>query len=252
MLDLLQYNEDGLELVIDKETGESFATISGYARMVGLSKQAISQRCQRVNTEGLKTAEILTGQGLRSSTLIPESLITEWVVKDNPELAVQLMRAGVRVFLHKLAGYEVRSTAVVPQHDIGHLVDLVQEMNQKLSQHETNLLMMAVDKAQLDKLQKEKEELDTAAEVHPGCAEVLAEQSVCEYPDDMILTVAQYLNFKNLEGDTLYHKLTKKAAQYYRFAKQTNPPKNSKQQTVYQGSAILYLDEALKSVLGLA
>jgi hypothetical protein len=35
-----------------------------------------------------------------------------------------------------------------------------------------------------------------------------------------IRTVAQYLKLKNLEGDTLYHKLTKKAAQYYRFTHQ--------------------------------
>jgi hypothetical protein len=253
MANLVRYDHDGLELVIDTETGESFATISGYARMVGKDKSTISRRCDGVASGVVGTAEIPTERGLRTVAMIPESLITEWVVKDNPDLAVQLMRAGVRVFLHKLAGYTVTSTVVAPQpHDISKLVELVTEVNQKLQQQETQLLMMTVDKAKLDKLQQEREELETASQVHPGCADVLAEETDCPYPRDLTLTVAQYLKFKELEGETLYHAMTKKAAQYYRFAKKCSPPKNTKQQNIYTGSAILYLDEALKSVLNLS
>ncbi len=114
---LQRYDVDGFELVIDTQTGESFATISGYARMVGLSKQAISKRLSLVNPDDIKTAEVPTVVGFRESTLIPETLITQWVVKDSPELATKMLQAGVRVFLHHLAGFKVTSeaTQAVPQ-----------------------------------------------------------------------------------------------------------------------------------------
>lgn len=42
---LTQYQtESGIELVIDKSTGEAFATQSGYARMAGKTRQAINKR----------------------------------------------------------------------------------------------------------------------------------------------------------------------------------------------------------------
>jgi hypothetical protein len=116
MSNLQRYDVDGFELVIDTQTGESFATTSGYARMVGKDKSTISRRLQGVEQGELKTAELLTPGGLQGVALIPESLIVQWVVKDSPELATKMLRAGVRVFLHHLAGFKVTSeaTQVVP------------------------------------------------------------------------------------------------------------------------------------------
>ena len=107
-----RFDKDGVELIIDTATGESFASVNGYARMSGVSKQAVSRRLKTVNLEGLKVAEILTASGLKTVNLIPESIIVQWLPKDNPVMATQIMQLGVRVFMHKLAGFEVTTTAV--------------------------------------------------------------------------------------------------------------------------------------------
>jgi hypothetical protein len=107
-------NDDGIEIYIDTTTGESFASQSGYARMANKDKSTISRRFECVALETKKTAEVSTGVGLRSVALITEDLIVEWLPKDNPEMATQLMKLGVRHFLHVVAGYEVKSAAVQP------------------------------------------------------------------------------------------------------------------------------------------
>lgn len=48
MTNLIRFDNDGLELVIDTNTGEASATISGYARMVGLTKHAVEKRIKEV------------------------------------------------------------------------------------------------------------------------------------------------------------------------------------------------------------
>jgi prophage antirepressor-like protein len=104
---LKAFEKEGLELFIDIKTGESFASISGYARMANKSKSTISERFGK---DLLKETQINTRKGLQTVRLIPEDLIVQWLPKDNPEMASNLMRIGVRAFLHKLAGYEVSSS----------------------------------------------------------------------------------------------------------------------------------------------
>jgi hypothetical protein len=127
-----RFDKDGIELIIDTATGESFASISGYARMSGLTQQAISKRLKVGNFESIKTAEILTTTGLKTHNLIPESIIVQWLPKDNPTLASQIMQLGVRVFMHKLAGYEVTTTAVnqsIPERQLPPVRDAVDYAN---------------------------------------------------------------------------------------------------------------------------
>lgn len=105
-------SNDGIEIYIDTITGESFCSIRGYARMAGVSRQAIQQRVGK--TEGLKSAEMLTETGLRVGKLIDESTIVHWLTKDSPETLAKFATVGVRLFLHQLAGYQVTSTAMAP------------------------------------------------------------------------------------------------------------------------------------------
>jgi hypothetical protein len=118
MSNLVRFDNDGLELVIDSITGEAFATQSGYARMVGLERNTITQRCKRgskgCDISSIKSAEILTPGGLQGVTLIPADVVFDWAMKDSPELAKAMGKAGATVYLHKLAGYDVKSTAVEP------------------------------------------------------------------------------------------------------------------------------------------
>jgi hypothetical protein len=109
-------SDQGIEVIIDQQTGESFCSVSGYARMSGLSQPAITKRVKKLdNSNATKTAEIDTGYGVKVHNLITEEQVSDWIVDDNPAMAKQLLKAGVRVFLHKLAGYKVTSEAVQPQ-----------------------------------------------------------------------------------------------------------------------------------------
>jgi len=112
---LTRYENNGIELIINTATGESFASVSGYARLSGKAKSTISERFGKLE---LEVAEIETTSGVKTVRLIPEELIVEWLPKDNPVMATQLMRIGVRVYLHKLAGFEVISTATNPQIEL--------------------------------------------------------------------------------------------------------------------------------------
>jgi hypothetical protein len=108
-------SDNGIEIIINQQTGESFCSVSGYARMSGKDKGTISRRLKAVASNEAKTDEILTPGGIQGVVLVNEDLITDWIVDDNPMMAKQLLKAGVRVFLHKLAGYKVTSEAVQPQ-----------------------------------------------------------------------------------------------------------------------------------------
>ncbi len=90
---LTVFIENQTELIINTKTGESFATISGYARMSSLSKQAISKRCKNlVNQNQIKTAQVLTTQGLRRVKIISEHVIKEWLYADFPRAAKYLSK----------------------------------------------------------------------------------------------------------------------------------------------------------------
>ena len=111
---LQRFDHDGIELIIDTETGESFTSISGYARMSGKIPSTISRRLTMsgLREKGLDQAQIETASGLRTVALIPEDLICQWLIKDNHELALKVMGLGVRLFLHTIAGFQVKSDAI--------------------------------------------------------------------------------------------------------------------------------------------
>lgn len=115
MSNLVRYDSNGIELVINQETGAAYATQSGYARMSGKTQQAINKRCRTYNQDELESAELDTPQGLRTYNLIPADLVFEWLMKDNPELAKAMGSAGATVYMHQLAGFKVSSDAIAPQ-----------------------------------------------------------------------------------------------------------------------------------------
>lgn len=154
MTNLQRYDNDGIEIFVNTETGESCASVSGYARMAGKDKSTISRRLGAVADTPAKTAEIQTATGFKTVSLVTEDLIAGWLPKDNPEMATKLMKLGVRVFLHKLAGYEVTTTAVsTPQTYIEALKSLVaaeeekelMRLEQELLEQENQQLAEAVD-----------------------------------------------------------------------------------------------------------
>lgn len=125
------------------------------------------------------------------------------------------------------------------------------DLTQALLKMQEQLNSLVVSQVRLNQLEAQNEELQVASLAHPGCKEVLDKNAECNYPDDLILTVKQYVTFKNLENVSFVNTLSKRAAQYYRLAKQSDPLTNRRNQIIYKGSDILYLDEALKSILDL-
>ncbi len=69
MSNLTNYNKDGLELVIDTQTGEAFATIRATARMVDKGESTLRAYLTSRNLE-TKSAEVLTTTGLKTSRLL--------------------------------------------------------------------------------------------------------------------------------------------------------------------------------------
>ena len=176
MTDLIlqRFDKDGIELIIDTQTGESFATVRGYARMSGKSHNAIIMRLNRLskedskvvtsespnhlqiqtgsglqggNTKGLgllKQAQIQTEGGLQSVRLISEDLICQWLPKDNPELASQVLKLGVRLFLHTIAGFRVKSEAITEVRQLESQIVKLSEEKQILEELiETQKTMIA-------------------------------------------------------------------------------------------------------------
>ncbi|MGL4568527.1 MAG: hypothetical protein ACRCU6_08400 [Fusobacteriaceae bacterium] len=139
-------------LYINLENGEVFATVSSLARMLGKSKQTVLKFLTNVELdsgnqleiktaetsanveldsgnqleiktagtdqinlkETLKNIEIETSAGKRIAKLIPEPIILEAISKYKPDLVKACASAGLRVFLHRLAGFEVTTTATAP------------------------------------------------------------------------------------------------------------------------------------------
>lgn len=108
--------EDGIEILIDTSTGESFCSVRGYARMSGKAVSTISER-KAFGEQALDMGQVQTDGGLQGVRLITEDQIVEWLPKDNPIAATHLLKLGVRMGLHKMAGYSVSSTAVNPEPD---------------------------------------------------------------------------------------------------------------------------------------
>ena len=87
-MSLTRFEQNGIELVINTETGEAFASLAGYSRMSGVDYSTLRKRVQRLkggdNLE-LKTAEILTVKGLQAVTLVPANLIFKWAMTETGE-----------------------------------------------------------------------------------------------------------------------------------------------------------------------
>lgn len=107
--DLQRFDRDGIELIINTRTGESFATVSGYARMSGKAQSTISER---IGKHPVETAEIETAGGVQGVRLIPGRLACQWLAKDNPELLAAMNEFGWNGYCHQLAGFKIQSTAI--------------------------------------------------------------------------------------------------------------------------------------------
>lgn len=89
-------NDDGIELIINTVTGESFASVSGYARMASKHRNTIQSRVDK-KTPDEKNRQCTVKYpkiGLRTVTVVSEDDIVEWLPKDNPPMASKMLKLG--------------------------------------------------------------------------------------------------------------------------------------------------------------
>ena len=168
---LQRFDQDGIELIIDTQTGESFASQAGYARMSGVDYSTIRKRVERlgVTLEPLKRSQIETVDGFRAVTLIPEDLICQWLIKDNHKLALKVMQLGVRLFLHTIAGFQVKSEAIETnkqlENQIAKLTAKIDELDYREVDYIDEILAL---KDRIKELESENSTLEEQIELMGG------------------------------------------------------------------------------------
>ena len=91
--------------------------------------------------------------------------------------------------------------------------------------------------------------IDTAVETHKGIGAIVENEVEDIYPDDIAYTVREYLQAKGV-SDIHLHTMRKRAVMFASQGKQTKLPLKGKEY-LFVGNDISYLDQALKTVLGL-
>jgi hypothetical protein len=101
---LTRFENDGIEIFIDTQ-GNSFASISGVARMAEKSASTI-QRFTALRNFALRETQVVMERGFKTVALLDEDQIIEVLKKYNTEPLMQFAKLGVKTALHQLAGYE--------------------------------------------------------------------------------------------------------------------------------------------------
>jgi hypothetical protein len=119
---LVQHKTDLMPegLYIDTLTGEVFATKNGLAKILNKPRTSLFRF---LDSEGspvfeVLEAEINTATGLQGGSLFDENAILELAKRFNPDLLLQCAKAGLRVYLHGLAGFKVISTATLDRESM--------------------------------------------------------------------------------------------------------------------------------------
>jgi hypothetical protein len=114
--DLQSYSTESIPegLYIDNNTGEVFASTNSLARLIGVAPSTahVFVESDSIRQNAAEMAEVQTAKGLRTIRLHPESTIGEAIEKYKPSLLKPIKDAGLRVFLHGMAGFRVISTAI--------------------------------------------------------------------------------------------------------------------------------------------
>jgi hypothetical protein len=84
-------SDNEIEIIIDQQTGESFCSVSGYARMSGKDKGTISRRLKGVAQDVAKIDELVTSGGLQGIALFSVDTALNFLVKDKPALVGSLI-----------------------------------------------------------------------------------------------------------------------------------------------------------------
>jgi hypothetical protein len=173
MTDFQEFESEFGKVVINIVSGESFASVSAYAKMSTRSRSAISDRLDdldgsfTVGSIANTKVSVKTARGLKTCRLITETLITSWIVDDNPELAKAMLQAGTRLYLHKLAGFQF--VAIAPQQEsnmvLSEIMSLRNELKDQMHESKAREVKYLEDAEKYRDLSNQR--LDSMYEMYP-------------------------------------------------------------------------------------
>jgi hypothetical protein len=120
---------DGLELLIDLQTGEVFASQRGLARICDKPESTV-RLFVGAHKLIVNKAQIQTPSGIQGAQVINEEGIKKAIIKYRPELLEKLIDCGLRIYLHGLAGYKYEIAS--PPQLSPYLIRLDQFNEQKI------------------------------------------------------------------------------------------------------------------------
>ena len=128
------YKTETIEVVIDKATGETYASISATARMCKVTNKTIRAFIKTWGENGIKSAKVQTTQGMRSGNLLNEDRILDCLYKYNPQLTRSFARLGLRKFLHAEVGYRHQQNKFLYPDRSQEYRDLYEEIKDLMKQ----------------------------------------------------------------------------------------------------------------------
>jgi hypothetical protein len=143
-MNLIKYEQRGLELWIDESTSMAYAHLSGIARMLGMdpTNGTLRRRLQGLPKEVVKTAEVLTNGGIQGVPLYPASVVFKLALEFNTELAEAMGNCGANVYMLGQAGYQVKVAAPIADpvtpllaQQAAGVADVVRHISDTLSDH---------------------------------------------------------------------------------------------------------------------
>lgn len=157
MNSLARYENNGIELLINTETGESFATQGMIAKICNQESSTIRYFLNKTGVEN--TAKLLPVKDSRGveqlSKVYDESVIFDVIANYNPELLKNCAKVGLRVYLHKLAGFEVISTAVTESKALPTAVEYANALI-GLESLQDSLLKQLIKDSMIDELELQR------------------------------------------------------------------------------------------------
>jgi hypothetical protein len=144
-MNLVKYEQNGLEFWVDESTSLAYAHLSGIARMLGMAPTngTLRRRLELLPKSEVKTAEIHTSNGIKLVPLYPSSVVFKLALEFNPELAEAMGNCGANVYMLGQAGYQVKVEAAPIVNSVTPLLaqqaagvaDVIRHIADTLSDH---------------------------------------------------------------------------------------------------------------------